>query len=114
MKHTPGEPDAGKLACPVRKGAVGNVPQGNALAAYQMEKATDQQASPSRSKQSTTPVGRSTGVRAFMPNCRLGGSRVRASAWRASCESEVCPLAVRVIGRSRPRVSLAHELHPIC
>ena len=34
MKHRPGEPDALKGACPVREGAVGNVPQGNALAAY--------------------------------------------------------------------------------
>jgi hypothetical protein len=29
-----GKPDAEKPACPVWEGAVGNVPQGNALAAY--------------------------------------------------------------------------------
>ena len=32
--YLPGEPDALKDACPVREGAVGNVPRGNALAAY--------------------------------------------------------------------------------
>ncbi len=30
----PGEPDAVKVARPVRRGAVGKVPQGNSLAAY--------------------------------------------------------------------------------
>ena len=32
--YLPGEPDALKGACPVREGVVGNVPRGNALAAY--------------------------------------------------------------------------------
>src|SRR5258708_21511169 len=36
MKHRPGEPVALKDARRVREGAVGNVPQGNALAAYFM------------------------------------------------------------------------------
>ena len=34
LSSRPGEPDAGKLASPVREAAVGNVPQGNAPAAY--------------------------------------------------------------------------------
>ena len=33
-RFPPGKPDAPKGACPVWEGAVGNVPQGNALAAY--------------------------------------------------------------------------------
>ncbi|GHO87170.1 hypothetical protein KSZ_51760 [Dictyobacter formicarum] len=33
-KVVTGKPDAEKLACPVWEGAVGNVPQGNALATY--------------------------------------------------------------------------------
>src|SRR6266566_10140852 len=36
LSSRPGEPDALKGACPVREAAVGNVPQGNALAAYFM------------------------------------------------------------------------------
>ena len=34
MNSLPGEPDALKGAFAVRRGAVGNVPKGNALAAY--------------------------------------------------------------------------------
>ena len=33
-RSPPGKPDASKGACPVWEGAGGNVPQGNALAAY--------------------------------------------------------------------------------
>ena len=34
LSSTPGEPCAMKVACTVREGAGGDVPQGNALAAY--------------------------------------------------------------------------------